>query len=137
MARSRFPPSRCPSDRVPAGMILPSLTRPPVEGRTLLSARGSVWEYIVAEGLSLITFRTLARAPPLTCRRENVVVSSRVSMGICPSCPVEQVARSMGFNLIGYYSLTNFESTSVIGAMGCREIKGRRCEGPLFCLTGN
>ena len=85
----------------------------------------------MAEGLSLITFRTLARAPRLTCRRENVVVSSRVSMGICPSCPVEQVARSMGFNLIGYYSLTNFESTSVIGAMGCREIKGRRCEGPL------
>ena len=115
MARSRFPPSRCRSDRVPAGMIMPSLTRSPVGGRTVLSVRWFVWEYIVAEGLSLITFRTLVRVLPLTCRRENVVVSSLVCMGICPSCLVEPVAGPIGSNLIGHDSLTNFESTSLIG----------------------
>ena len=56
----------------------------------------------------------------ISCRRKNVVretllVSSLVCVGICPSCLVEPVVGPIGSNLIGHDSLTNFESTSLIG----------------------
>ena len=75
------------------------------------------------------------RLLPVEGRR--FVVSTLVCMGICPSCPVEPVARPMGPNLIGHYSLTNFESTSLIGLCVAANLRLGRVRVPCSRLVGN